>query len=331
MRHSLSTSRVLPALLSAALLFPLFLPAGAAQARAGRGWSMGSRGSHTWSAPPSTPLTPYGVRPMQRSYTPAPERPYTPPPAAAPYGTPNMMGARPVMRPPMGAGMGMARPSFTQRHPFMTGFAGGLLGAGLVGMLSGHGFFGGFTGGSSFLGFLFQAALLGLLIMWVMRLWRRPSGSAAPARRPGMVSGGAVSQPVTLSPDDYRDFEKLLLNIENAWSAENLTALRSMTTPEMASYFSQQLSELSSQGARNVVSQVHFISGELAEAWREGNLVYATVAMRYSMIDVTTDSLGNVIEGNPDQPVTVTELWTFVRADNGRGNWVLSAIQQPAS
>ena len=102
-----------------------------------------------------------------------------------------------------------------------------------------------------------------------------------------------------------------------------------MTTPEMASYFNEQLSDYASRGARNVTSNVRFLQGDLSEAWREGNLTYATVAMRYSLIDVTTDMMGNVIDGSTTAPVNVTELWTFLRAD-GRGNWVLSAIQQTA-
>lgn len=106
-----------------------------------------------------------------------------------------------------------------------------------------------------------------------------------------------------------------------------MRALASMATPEMTGYFNAQLSDLASRGARNIVSNVQFQRGDLSEAWREGNLTYATVAMRYSMTDVTTDSMGNVIDGSSTEPVTVTELWTFVRAD-GRGNWILSAIQQ---
>lgn len=315
-------------LFMAALVLPLLAFPTAVNARAGGGHSMGSRGSHTWSAPRSTSITPYSARPMERSYTPRTESPAPTPPTRS-YGAP-MAGAGMA-----GAGMasrGMSRPSLAARHPFMTGFAGGLLGAGLFGLLSGHGFFGGFTGGTSFLGFLFQALLVAGFIMLVMKLWRRPTQSQN-AQNPsnggttGMGRSVPEQRPVTLTPADYQEFQKLLLNIQAAWSAENIDALRRMTTPEMASYFNEQLSELSSRGARNVLSDVRFISGDLSEAWREGNLTYATVAMRFSMIDVTTDSLGHVIEGNPDQPEIVTELWTFVRLE-GRGNWVLSAIQQ---
>jgi predicted lipid-binding transport protein (Tim44 family) len=49
--------------------------------------------------------------------------------------------------------------------------------------------------------------------------------------------------------------------------------------------------------------------------------------MRFSMIDVTRDSIGRVVDGSPTEHVTATELWTFLRASGG-GHWLLSAIQQ---
>jgi len=66
----------------------------------------------------------------------------------------------------------------------------------------------------------------------------------------------------------------------------------------------------------------------LAEAWREGDAEYATVAMRYSLIDTYVDrASGRVTEGDPVHPIEVTELWTFRRSQGGA--WMLSAIQQP--
>jgi len=94
----------------------------------------------------------------------------------------------------------------------------------------------------------------------------------------------------------------------------------------MLSYFSEQLADQASQGARNEVSDVRLLQGDLAQAWREGNRDYATVAMRYSMIDVTRDTSGRVVDGDLMEHVTVTELWTFVRSSGGQ--WILSAIQQ---
>ncbi|QDH17563.1 Tim44 domain-containing protein [Swingsia samuiensis] len=279
---------------------------GTADARAGGGMSLGSRGSHTWSPPPRTSVSPSWVRPMDRTATPQPNNPA--------FNGP--MQPRPM---PNNYGMPGYRPPLTARHPFLTGFMGGMLGAGIIGLLSGHGFLWGFHGLASLIGFLFQALIIAALIIFVIRLFARRNNNGA--------QNTANHPPVTLVMDDYQTFKSLLFDIQAAWSAQNLRALSSMATPEMVSYFSDQLSELSSRGARNVVSNVQFQHGDLSEAWREGNLTYATVAMRYSMIDVTTDQFGNVIDGSSTNPVTVTELWTFVRAD-GRGNWMLSAIQQ---
>jgi len=77
---------------------------------------------------------------------------------------------------------------------------------------------------------------------------------------------------------------------------------------------------------RNEVTDVRLLQGDLAQAWSEGSREYATVAMRFSMIDVTRDGSGRVADGSPTERVLATELWTFVRARGG--HWILSAIQQ---
>jgi predicted lipid-binding transport protein (Tim44 family) len=74
------------------------------------------------------------------------------------------------------------------------------------------------------------------------------------------------------------------------------------------------------------VRDVRFLQGDLAQAWAERGRDYATVAMRFSMIDVTRDSLGRIVEGSTTERVSATELWTFVRSPGGR--WILSGIQQ---
>ena len=99
-----------------------------------------------------------------------------------------------------------------------------------------------------------------------------------------------------------------------------------MATPEMASFFAEQLAEQTSRGVRNQVTGVQLLKGDLSEAWSEGSREYATVAMRFSMVDVTRDAGGRVVDGSLTERVTATEIWTFLRAPGGR--WVLSAIQQ---
>lgn len=296
-----------------------------ADARPGQGSSMGSRGSRTWSAPPSTNTTPYGAAPMDRSITPRSPAPgYNGYPGQSNYGA------------PFNRGMGTA-----SRHPFLTGFAGGMLGAGLFGLLSGHGFMGGVHGLFSFIGLMIQIGLIVMVVMWLVRRFTGnvssrggnsgfPLNQGAPGSGPSPTPAGfpaSGSSSLAITSADYQAFQQTLLDIQTAWNQQNVPALQQMATPEMVSYFNQQLATLASQGARNVVSDVHFIQGDLAEAWQESGMDYATVAMRYSLIDLTTNATGQVIEGSSTEPVTVTELWTFTRPSRG-GRWLLSAIQQ---
>ena len=143
------------------------------------------------------------------------------------------------------------------------------------------------------------------------------SGSAA---RPG------GPPPIAISPADYQQFEQLLQGVQAAWSAHDLAGLQAMATPEMVSYFADQLSQQVSRGVRNTVTDVRLESGDLSQAWTEQGKDYATVAMRFSMIDATRDASGRVVDGSASEHVTATEIWTFVRSRGGR--WILSAIQQ---
>jgi predicted lipid-binding transport protein (Tim44 family) len=299
-------------LFAAIAALSLALAPGLADARAGFSRSFGSRGGMTWSAPPSTSAAPYGAQPMQRSFTPG---------ASSPrygYGSPAY-----------GYGTGSR---------FASGVMGGLIGAGLAGLLLGHGFWGGMMGFGGFLGFLLQILLLALLARFLIRLFRGPSPILAGAG-PGMFARGgpaglgptgaggpAAQPPIALGPSDYRAFEQSLRDIQAAWSAHDVKALAAMVTPEMVSYFAEQLAEQTSRGVRNEVTDVRLLQGDLAQAWTEHGRDYATVAMRFSMIDVTCDSFGRIVEGSPTERVSATELWTFVRSPGGR--WILSAIQQ---
>jgi predicted lipid-binding transport protein (Tim44 family) len=103
-------------------------------------------------------------------------------------------------------------------------------------------------------------------------------------------------------------------------------------TPEMLSYFSEELTRNASQGVQNVVSDVQLVKGELTESWEEGGLQYASAYMRWRAVDYIV-RLGRspgdpdyLVSGNPRSPTEAEEVWTFVRRRGG--DWLLSAIQQ---
>jgi predicted lipid-binding transport protein (Tim44 family) len=137
---------------------------------------------------------------------------------------------------------------------------------------------------------------------------------------------GSGSAPPQIAPADYETFERLLVDIQAAYSNEDMDKLRTLVTPEMATFFTEDMQQNRQRGQVNKVSGTKLLQGDLAEAWREGDTDYASVAMRFSMVDRYVDiASGRLISGS-EQPVEVTEVWTFVRPRGG--NWELSAIQQ---
>jgi len=293
----------------AAVVAALVLLTVDAHARAGGGFSGGSRGMRTFSAPPATQTAPNAAAPMQRTLT----QPGT-------AGTIGQAAARPGL---FGGGL-------------LGGLAGGFLGAGLFGLLFGHGFFGGMGGFASMFGLLLQIALIVIVGRMLFAWWQRRHEPAYAAAHPatghsfsglgGMFAASAPAGPsLSIDKPDYDAFERLLGEVQAAYSAEDLNALRTKVTPEMLSYFSEQLAENASRGLVNKITNVRLEQGDLAEGWREGEVDYATVAMRFALTDSMVErASGRTAEGG--EPSEVVELWTFMRARGG--NWMLSAIQQ---
>ena len=306
-----SLSKMLPGVatlvLSVALMMPLATTS--ADARAGGGFSFGSRGARTFSMPRTTATAPRPAAPMQRTEAP---------------------------------NLGSPASSFAPRprFGFGSGLAAGLLGAGLFGLFTGNGFFGGLGGIGSIFGLLIQIALVVFLVRWGLRALSARSGKLAFAgpmfrQADGMGSAGPLGsgqrpsrqEPTSLQESDFAAFERLLSDVQHAYAREDLQALARLSTPEMQRFLAADLEANRNRGLRNELSDVRLLQGDLSEAWREGVTEFATVAMRFSARDVMLDrATGRVVEGDPARPIEATELWTFCR--DGGGAWRLSAVQQ---
>ena len=142
----------------------------------------------------------------------------------------------------------------------------------------------------------------------------------------------AVRSKIAIGQPDLDSFEKLLGEIQAAYGREDTTRLGDLTTPEMLSYFSEDLADNAKEGVRDEISDVKLLQGDVSEAWREDGSDYATVAMRFALVDATVDrATGRVVSGDRDRATEATELWTFRRDDRAPGEgWQLSAIQQAA-
>jgi predicted lipid-binding transport protein (Tim44 family) len=262
---------------------------------------------------------------MNRTFT----QPGTPAAGAAAAGAANKGGF--FNRPGMMGGM-------------LGGLAMGFLGAGLFGMLTGGSLFSGLGGLSSIIGLLLQIGLIIIVVRLAMSWWQRrhtpasayATGPAPAAEGPGAqttfrsgLSGfglGSNQPALEIQPADYEAFERLLGEVQAAWSNEDVAKLHTLATPEMVSYFSKDLEENKANNDVNKVTDVKLLQGDLAEAWREGETDFASVAMRFSLVDKTTErTTGRLVSGS-ETPTEATEVWTFARRRGA--DWELSAIQQ---
>ncbi|CAH0341673.1 Tim44 domain-containing protein [Rhizobium sp. CECT 9324] len=316
-----------------------------AEARRASG-GFGSRGTRTFSAPSATRTAPTTAAPIERTMTP---RTNATQPGA------NQTAAQNAQRP---GGMfgGLAG-----------GLMGGLLLGGLFGMLMGSGFGGGFGFlGLLLQGVLIFFLIRFAMRMFANR---QPSLSGGPKAGPDTgaaggnptgfgglarnnqgptsgssfqiprIGGGSVAQASAAKPGqtdeigigqkDLEYFETLLQQMQAGYAREDYSALRRITTPEAMSYLAEELSENATKGVKNEVRDVHLVQGDVSESWREGDVDYATVAMRYESIDYVVDrQSGKLINGDDQNPSESTEIWTFVRRPGA--DWQISAIQAVA-
>ncbi|MFS8112328.1 Tim44 domain-containing protein [Rhizobium jaguaris] len=292
--------------------------------RAGSFGGFGSRGTRTFDAPAITRTAPTQAAPIDRTMAPRTQQPQT--------ATQPPINAQP--RPGLFGGFGGS-------------MIGGLIAGGILGMLIGHGFGGGF----GFLGMLLQVVLIFLAIRFAIQFFanrqRTPYAAPGPnasynmnaSQRPSFsiptIGGGtAAAAPRTrqandeigLSQADLDRFEQLLTEIQSAYGSEDYGTLRRLTTPEAMSYLAEELGENATKGVRNSVTNVRLLQGDIAEAWREDNAEYATLAMRYSSVDALVDrATGRLVDGDDRNASETTEIWTFVRKPGS--DWKLSAIQ----
>jgi hypothetical protein len=257
-------------------------------------------------------------------------------------------GAQPLgrsMAPQPGMAGGYYRGGFGQNHPFLTGLAGGFFGSWIGSMLFPHWGYGyGGYGGMGILGSLFSWLLIIGLVWMVFRAFRHRSlagaGGGVIYDQPVAYYGGGyggynqqqITAPLAIAQNDYAAFEAILKAVQGAWSKGDLRTLGHYATPEMLSYFSEELAGNTSRGVSNHVEDIELINGDVREAWDEGNLQYATALLQWRAKDYTVSlardpgEAGWLVEGDPQHPSEAQEAWTFARAPGG--HWLLSAIQQ---
>lgn len=307
------------ALATVALVASMTFAAMNAEARAGGGSSMGSRGSRSYSRPVAPPS-------QSSPYQQAAPQPYTPSPYQAPQ--------------PAGGG-------------FFRNMAGGLVGGMLGGMLfRGLGFGGGWGGGGG-IG-MFDILLIGGIIYFIFRMVKRrreeaPSNpnvynmqdyreaasyqpsAAYPSAAGDLAAGLAHVRQMDHGFDEQR-FTDLVMDIffkiQGAWMNRDLTPVAGLLTPEMRRIFQEDIDRLLREHRINRLENIAVRSVEISEVWQEAGQDYITAMIYANLLDYTTDdATAQVVEGSKTDPVKFEEYWTFTRPV-GNNPWQLSAINQ---
>lgn len=328
------------ALVATLLLFGLsaFLES-SAWARAGGGFSSGSRGSRSFSTPSSPPSRP--SMPSSPGRSPSGPGMGFPGQTSPGYGQPSTGGA-------------------FSRSPFLQGMAGGLAGGLLGNMLfggrghAGYGYGGSYGGGG--IGFL-DILILCAIGWFAWKLFKRRSAMSDSSRTYYDQTGpsessysdtyygspGGVEQlndvdkgfaqisryDSSFSEEAFKEAaEDMFFRIQAGWMNRTLEGITHLLTPEMANYFQGEFERLKQEGRINRLENIAVRKVEPSEVWQESGRDFITVLFTANLLDYTVDDkTGQVLEGDRLNPVKFQEYWTFSR-DVGASQWRLSGINQ---
>ena len=99
---------------------------------------------------------------------------------------------------------------------------------------------------------------------------------------------------------------------------------------EVYENFAGAIVERADTGQAMEMTLVGFQSAEIIEASMDGRVAFVTVKFVTEQIEVTRDSAGDVIGGDPTRVTTVTDIWTFAHNTRSRNpNWTLVATEAP--
>jgi len=226
--------------------------------------------------------------------------------------------------------------SFFQRNPMLSTFGAALAGSWIGHMLFGNSGLGGMGTGAGGGGFMLNLLFMivgAFVVIKLMKFLTSPQPTAQ-NQWTNQASNNSAAQTteIQLEKSENNKFAEILVEVQNAWSNQNFDHLRKLTTPEMLKYFSDALSQNTSQGIANKMENVEMISINIAESWREDEMEYATAILEWSALDYMVNLNKNpqdadyVAEGSDKNLIITSEAWTFARYNNGQ--WILSAIAQ---
>jgi predicted lipid-binding transport protein (Tim44 family) len=118
--------------------------------------------------------------------------------------------------------------------------------------------------------------------------------------------------------------------IVNAYAAGDSASLRPLLSDDVFANFNGAIEERRKAGNMHTTTLIGIRAVDLLEANVQARNAMLTVKIVSDQINVTRDSVGRVVDGDPSAVTPVTDIWTFSRNTRSRDpNWTLVATRSP--
>jgi predicted lipid-binding transport protein (Tim44 family) len=116
--------------------------------------------------------------------------------------------------------------------------------------------------------------------------------------------------------------------ILGAYAGGDAKVLKPLLSIDVFNNFDLSIREREEAGQVMEETLIGISKAELVEAEMEGTFAHITVKFVSDQVHALSDRDGNVVEGDPDKIVSVTDFWTFSRDTRSNDpNWLLAATR----
>jgi len=143
----------------------------------------------------------------------------------------------------------------------------------------------------------------------------------------GLSAIGAADR--DFDPDEFISGARIAFEyILGAYAGGDAKALKPLLSDDVFANFNVSIREREEAGQTMEETLIGISKAELVEAEMEGTIAQVTVKFISDQVHALSDSDGNVVDGDPDKIVSVTDFWTFARDTRSRDpNWSLAATR----
>ncbi len=129
-------------------------------------------------------------------------------------------------------------------------------------------------------------------------------------------------------PDAFKETaQDLFFKVQAGWTRRETEALKEFVGDTLLNEYAGHFTEMRQQGQINRLENIAVRNVELLNAGVDGNEMFVTVRFTANLLDYTVnDRTGDVVSGDPHNPVKFQESWTFARPVSG-GRWKLEGIE----